>query len=155
MVGKTPTATHSVPLGLPAGRPASAPLGQEKGQLAFGWTSMERGEECSHLGLLQRTQEDGTTQSLGEMAEQLRDRCEGGLSQQVHSPLRNPQGKPLCLLSNSGGHHSFLQYYHDVSAVVWESYLYLDLEHSAHPKRELVSQNCQASHDSAPPLFHD
>lgn len=106
---------------------------------------MERGEECSHLGLLQRTQEDGTTQSLGELAEQLRDRCEGGLSQQVHSPLRNPQGKPLCLLSNSGGHHSFLQYYHDVSAVVCESYLYLVLEHSAHPKRELVSWNCQTS----------
>ena len=57
---------------------------------------MERGEERSHLALLQRTQEDedGTTQSLGEMAEQVPNRCEGGLSQQVHSPLRNPQGSP-------------------------------------------------------------
>lgn len=32
-----------------------------------------------------------------------------------------------------------------MSAVVWEPYLYLVLEHSAHPQRELVSRNCQTS----------
>lgn len=104
---------------------------------------MERGEECSHLALLttallQRTQEDGSTQSLGEMAEQLRNRCEDGLSQQVHRPLRNTQESPSAFSPTVVDITPFSN-----TIMTGERHLYLVLEHSAHPKRELVSRNCQ------------